>query len=119
MLFYVQGFSNPILFLSLAGVVTNAYKQKDTLNPDNWHKRSGSDDSHHKDSNHKDSHHKVLQQETVITVPSTLPADDNAVSDPTIGEVKEEEILITEREDLTVEILKEELEKNGVILPEW
>jgi hypothetical protein len=78
-----------------------------------------SDDSHHKDSNHKDSHHKVLQQETVITVPSTLPADDNAVSDPTIGEVKEEEILITEREDLTVEILKEELEKNGVILPEW
>lgn len=109
-----EGFSNPILFLSLAGVVTNAYKQKDTLNPDNWHKRSGSDDSHH-----KDSHHKVLQQETVITVPSTLPADDNAVSDPTIGEVKEEEILITEREDLTVEILKEELEKNGVTLPEW
>lgn len=112
--FSVQGFSSPILFLSLAGVVTSAYRHKDTLNPDKWHERSRDNDSHR-----SDSHHKVLQEETVITVPSTVAADDNAVPDLAVTEVKEEEVLITERKELTAEILVEELEKNGVILPEW
>ena len=110
----MQGFSNPILFLSLAGVVTNAYQHKETLNPNKWHTRSRNDDSHH-----SDSHLKVVEHETVITAPSTLPAEDNAVSDLTVREVKEQEIISTEREDSSAEILREELDKNGVILPEW
>lgn len=104
MRFFMQGFANPIIFLSIAGVVTSAYKHKDSLNPD---------------SRHNDARLKNISQETVITVPDAVPAVNIAIFDPRAGEVKEENILISERQESTPEFLTEQLDKNGVILPEW
>lgn len=95
----MQGFANPIIFLSLAGVVTSAYKHKDSLN--------------------SDSRPKDLSQETVTTAPNAIPAVSVAISDPRPVEVKEESILISEGQETDAEVLKEELHKSGVILPEW
>ncbi len=95
----MQGFANPIIFLSLAGVVTSAYKHKDSL--------------------HHDPRPKDLSQETVITVPNTVPDANVAIFDPRAVEVKEKSILNSESQETNAEFLKEELNKSGVILPEW
>jgi len=52
-------------------------------------------------------------------VPNVVPAVNIAISDPRAGEVKEETILVSERQESIAEFLKEELDKSGVILPEW
>jgi len=97
-----EGFANPVIFLSLAGVVTSAYKHKDSLNPD---------------PRHHDARPKDPSQETVITVPNTVPGVNVAISDPRAVEVKEESTF--EGQETNAEFLKEELDKSGVILPEW
>lgn len=99
---FLQGFANPVIFLSLAGVVTSAYKHKDSLNPD---------------PRHHDARPKDPSQETVITVPNTVPGVNVAISDPRAVEVKEESTF--EGQETNAEFLKEELDKSGVILPEW
>lgn len=105
----MQGFANPIIFLSLAGVVTSAYKHKDSLIPD---------------SPLNDKRQKDLPQETVITVSNAVPnavsAVNIAILDPRAGDVKEEEkVFVSEEQEPTLEFLKGELDKIGVVLPEW
>jgi len=100
----LQGFANPIIFLSLAGVVQSAYKHKDSLNPD---------------PRHHDARPKDRSQETVTAVPNAVPAVNAAISDPRAVEVKEESILTSDSHETNAESLKEELDKSGVILPEW
>lgn len=104
MRFFMQGFASPIIFLSLANVISNAYKHKDSVDTD---------------PRHNYGRHEDLPQEAVITEPNTVSAVNIAISDPRSGEVKEESILISERQLSTAEFLKQELDKNGVILPEW
>lgn len=109
-LFVLQGFAKPILFLSFAGLVTNAYKHRDS-------RRNG---LRHNEVPQRDSEHR-----TIVVLPNTVSADDIAAGDVRAGEVgrtgevRDQDILVTERQALTVEVLKEELDKNNVALPEW
>lgn len=109
-LFVLQGFAKPILFLSFAGLVTNAYKHRDS-------RRNG---LRHNEVPQRDSEHR-----TIVVLPNTVSADDIAACDVRAGEVgrtgevRDQDILVTERQALTVEVLKEELDKNNVALPEW
>lgn len=88
LLLFLQSFSKPMICLSVATVVASAYKE---------------------------SRH----EKPVVT--GTAPAADLAITNIRTGEGKEEEILVTDQHDqqvLSLEVLKQELERNGVILTE-